>query len=176
MSYIERLAEIRKSLNGEAAEPTPLEVAKAKIADLSERIGKAAEELKADAEKVSKADSENELAPNASELVAKMGTAQAKLTQIAAMLNQDPTHPDLRWKISRAVGLLQEHAELEALLGGFMKAADDAETSETPTEGETVEASKAFWPRDLAGVELDARGVVVKSESLWGPDSEKAPR
>ncbi len=92
--------------------------------------------------------------------------AQAKIMQVAAILNLDPNEDGFRWRVSRAMGMLKEHIELMQLLGagGALKTDEDAKKPET--------AAKVVkgWPRDLASSTL--KGGEITEKSNWGPDPE----
>lgn len=96
--------------------------------------------------------------------------AQAKIMQVAAILNLDANEEGFRWKVSRAMGMLKEHVELMQLLdnGGAFKA--DETTTETTTDAAVAKRTiEKGWPMDLAATELES-GKLVEKASLWGPD------
>lgn len=102
------------------------------------------------------------------EIAKNLAAAQAKIMQVAAVLNLDPNDDSLRWDVSSAIGMLQKHIKLMQLLGDVNAFKSD-ETTETTTE--TTETTKRVvkgWPRDLAASTIEGGKITEKSN--WGPD------
>lgn len=101
--------------------------------------------------------------------------AQAKIMQVAAILNLDASDDSFRWNVSRAIGMLKEHMELMRLLGSTNGAGGDVNGAfKTDGGDDAADVSKRTiekgWPTDLAAADLDGGGKLTEKASAWGPD------
>jgi len=130
-------------------------------------VVKRIEEAVAEVEPLVK-DKTGDVADAARDAISKASTATAKLAEIGASMNMDLASAnmddyDTRWKVSKLIGMLQEAAMLETLLG--------TPAAKTADDGVQKSAGEVMWPSDMAAAKF-VGGKYSDPDAIWGADEK----